>query len=124
MKYEWIDEYLLDKKRVQKDYKLEWEAYRFMVENKMFVMLAQDKQKKDIITVKVEPLYGEVLRKEYKDIVPGYYMNKQHWVSINREGQVPDSVVKEILDKSYLTLLASFSKKIQKEILEETKEEK
>lgn len=122
MKYEWIDEYLLDKKSVQKDYKVEWEAYRFMVENKMFVMLGQDKQKKNIITVKIEPLYGELLRKEYKDIMPGYYMNKQHWVSIDREGQVPDEVVKEILDKSYLILLSSFSKKLQKEILGETKE--
>ena len=116
MKYEWIDAYLLAKKMVEKDYKLEWESYRYMVKDKMFVMLGQDKQKRDLITAKVEPLYGEFLRKEYEDIVPGYYMNKQHWVSIDREGNVPDEVVKEILDKSYITLINSFSKKLQKDI--------
>ena len=119
MKYQWMDEYCLSKKGVEKDYKLEWDATRYMIKGKMFVMQGGDKNGEPIITVKLDPLYGEFLRKQYKDIVPGYYMNKEHWNSLYLEGDVPDEVVKDMLDKSYTLVLSSLSKKLQKEVLEE-----
>lgn len=45
-------------------------------------------------------------------------MNKEHWNSINPNGEVPDELLKDLLDKSYALVLGSFSKKKQKEILE------
>lgn len=118
MKYEWLDEYCLAKNGAEKDYKLEWNATRYMIRGKMFAMQGGDKYGKPIITVKLDPLFGELLRKQYKDIVPGYYMNKVHWNSLYLEGDVPDVVLRDMLDKSYDILLASFSKKAQKEIME------
>lgn len=118
MKYEWLDEYCLAKKSVEKDYKLEWNATRYMIRGKIFAMQGGDKVGKPIITVKLEPLFGELLREQYKDIVPGYYMNKVHWNSLYLEGDVPDTVLRDMLDKSYDILLASFSKKARKEIME------
>jgi predicted DNA-binding protein (MmcQ/YjbR family) len=69
------------------------------------------------ITLKLDPLEGDYWRKQYEDIIPGYYMNKIHWNSIKVAGSVPDEVVKELLDKAYETVLKSLSKKKQKEIL-------
>lgn len=69
------------------------------------------------ITLKLEPLEGEFLRKQYMDIIPGYYMNKVHWNSIKANGAVPDALMKELVDKSYNLILAGFSKKKQREIL-------
>mgnify|MGYP003302166878 CR=1 FL=1 len=69
------------------------------------------------ITLKLEPLEGEFWRKQYEDIIPGYYMNKVHWNSIQPDGAVPDELLKELLDKSYHLILAGFSKKKQAEIL-------
>ena len=116
MNYEWLDAYCLAKKGVEKDFKPEWNATRYMIKGKMFAMQGGDKFGKPIITVKLEPLFGELLRKEYKDIVPGYYMNKVHWNSLYLEGNVPDAVLRDMLDKSYNILLVSFSKKIRDEI--------
>ena len=116
MKYEWLDEYCLSKKGAEKDFKLEWNATRYMIRGKMFAMQGGDKYGKPIITVKLEPLFGEILRKQYKDIIPGYYMNKEHWNSLYLDGDVPDAVLKDMLDKSYTILLASFSNKAQNEI--------
>lgn len=116
MKYEWLDEYCLSKKGAEKDFKLEWNATRYMISGKMFAMQGGDKYGKPIITIKLEPLFGELLRKQYKDIIPGYYMNKEHWNSLYLDGDVPDAVLKDMLDKSYNILLASFSKKVQDEI--------
>lgn len=117
MKYEWLDDYCVSKQGAEKDYKAEWDAVRFMIRGKMFAMKCGDKEGRPIITIKLEPLLGEFLRNQYPDIVPGYYMNKQHWNSLYLEGNVPDDVVRDMLDKSYNIILQSFSKKMQQEML-------
>jgi predicted DNA-binding protein (MmcQ/YjbR family) len=119
MKYEWLDTYCLSKKGVEKDYKIEWEATRYMVGGKMFAMQGGDKESRAIITVKLDPLHGEILRNEHKDITPGYYMNKTHWNSVYLDGDVPDDVLRAMLDESYNILFNSMSKKMQKDINQE-----
>lgn len=57
------------------------------------------------ITLKLEPSEGSFLREQYEDIIPGYYMNKQHWNSINPNGEGEDDLVKDLLDKSYHLVL-------------------
>ena len=61
---------------------------------------------------------GSFMRQQYEDIIPGYYMNKDHWNSIKPDGRVEDDLLKDLLDKSYDLVLKSFSKKKQQEILE------
>jgi len=118
VKYQWINEYCLAKKGAEKDFKEEWNAIRYMIRGKMFAMQGGDKEGKPIITVKLVPMIGQSLRHQYKDIVPGYYMNKEHWNSLYLEGDVPEEVLKDMLDMSYGILLRSFSKKVQREIEE------
>lgn len=116
MKYPWIEEYILKKSSVERDEKDEWEATRYMIRNKMFAMLGGDKEGAPILTLKLEPDFGDFLRRQYKDIVPGYYMNKVHWNSFYLTGDVPDDVVRDMIDRSYETQLMSLPKKAQREI--------
>jgi len=118
VKYEWLDEYCLAQSGATKDYKLEWEAVRYMVGGKMFAMCAGDKYKKAIITLKLDPVFGDLLRQRYKDIVPGYYMNKLHWNSLYLDGKVPDEVLKTMVQESHRLIFGALSKKLQKEIME------
>jgi len=118
MKYEWMDEYMLSKKAAVKDFKAEWDATRYMVGGKMFAMQGGDKEHRAIITLKCLPPFGSMLREKYTDITAGYYMNKEHWNSVYLDGNVPDEVVKEMIDESYGLILESLTKKLQKEILE------
>lgn len=118
MKYEWLDDYCISKKGVEKDYKVEWEATRYMIDGKIFVLKGGDKYKKEIITVKCEPSFGQMLRSQYEDIVAGYHMNKEHWNSVYVDGDVPDDIVKQMIDMSYELVLKSLSKKKQNEIIE------
>ncbi|MDD5796429.1 MAG: MmcQ/YjbR family DNA-binding protein [Oscillospiraceae bacterium] len=118
MKYEWIDEFLLSKKGVSKDFKAEWNWVRYLIGGKMFAAIClDDNDEPYYITLKSEPLEGELLRSQYPDIIPGYYMNKVHWNSVNPNGAVPDELMKEMLDKSYDLVLKGFSKKKQQELL-------
>lgn len=66
----------------------------------------------------LEPSMGEILRQQHKDIIPGYYMNKEHWNSVYLEGVVPDDVLRDMIDRSHQLIFASLPKKMQKEILE------
>lgn len=44
-------------------------------------------------------------------------MNKQHWNSVYLDGDVPDAVLKQMIDMSYELVLNSLSKKMQRDIL-------
>lgn len=120
MRYEWIDEYLLSKNGVTKDFQKDWNWIRYQIGGKMFaaICLSSENNKPYYITLKLEPAEGDFLRSQYEDIIPGYYMNKLHWNSIKPDGEVPDDLLKDLLDKSYRLVLGGFSKKKQKEILE------
>lgn len=119
MKYPWLDKYLMSKKGTTKNTE-NWNWVRYMLGDKMYLAICLDDNNKPYyITLKLEPLEGELLRKQYRDIIPGYYMNKVHWNSINPNGEVPDELIKELADKSYDLILKSFSKKKQQEFLNE-----
>ena len=125
MKYSWIDTELLQKPSVTKDLQVEWNWIRYHIGGKMFAAVCLDDAtgKAVYITLKLAPNEGEFLRQQYEDIIPGYYMNKVHWNSIKADGNVPDDLLREMLEKSYQLVLGSFSKKKQKELLEGEKQD-
>ncbi len=82
-KYEFIKSFCLSQKGTVEDYKEEWQATRYLVGGKMYAMRGGDGQGNPIITVKLPPEEGLALRDMYAgDILPGYYMNKEHWNSV------------------------------------------
>ena len=101
MKYPWIDEYLLSKPGVTKNLQAEWNWVRYQIGDKMFAAVCLDDSsgKPVYITMKLDPAESEFLRQQYEDIIPGYYMNKTHWSSVKAEGNVPDELLQEILEK-------------------------
>ena len=117
MKYMWLDEFLQSMVGSTKDYKEEWQWTRYLIGGKMFAAICKDAtDEHHIITLKLDPLDGDFLRNQYEDIIPGYYMNKQHWNSIYLDGTVPENLMKEMIDKSYHLVLSGLSKKAQREI--------
>ncbi len=121
MRYTWIDEYLMSKPGVAKDLKQEWNWIRYQLGGKLFCAVCLDGEDKPYyINLKLTPSEGEFLRREYEDIIPGYYMNKLHWNSVKADGAVPDELLKSLLDKSYKLVLEALPKKTQREILSES----
>lgn len=122
-KYEWLDEYLLSKSGAVKDYKPEWEWFRYMVGGKMFAATCRPGPQykpydcREILQLKCEPLLAEALRNEYPDIIPGFYMDKQNWNSIYLDGEVPENVLRDLCDRSYSLIFSKLTKKAREEIL-------
>lgn len=116
MKYLWLDEYCRAKQGAVKEFKEEWNATRYLIGGKMFVLQGKDNTGKPVVTLKLLPSDGDFLRRQYEDIIPGYYMNKIHWNSVYLDGTVPDDVLRDMVDRSYDIIFASLTKKAQKEI--------
>ncbi|MDR2047750.1 MAG: MmcQ/YjbR family DNA-binding protein [Clostridiales bacterium] len=116
MKYTWLDEYCATKKGAEKEFKEEWNAIRYLIGGKMFAMQGTDNAGRPIVTLKLHPAERDFLRGQYAGIIPGYYMNKEHWNSVYLDGATPDGVLRSMIDKSYDIIFASLTKKAQKEI--------
>lgn len=105
------------------DYKAEWGWDRYRVGEKMFAALckpgmehATDYAGHPLLTLKCEPLEAELLRGQYPDILPGFYMDKRNWISIRLDGAVPQELIQQLCVKSYRRVARTLSKKRQKEI--------
>ena len=118
MKYPWIDEYLMAKRGVTKDLQAEWNWIRYHIGGKMFAAVLLDHDDRPYyINLKLDPAEGELMRKQYLDVIPGYYSNKLHWNSVKPDGDIPDDLLKTWLDRSYLLVLQDLPKAKQREIL-------
>ena len=54
----------------------------------------------DIIDVKCDPDMTNMIIQTY-GFLPGYHMNKQHWITILLDGSVSEAKVLDFLDMSY-----------------------
>ena len=72
----------------------------------------------DILNVKCDPILLGSLRGK-RGYLPAWHMNKTHWNSVRADGNVPDDLVRGMLDKAYSIVLGGMSRKRQREILGE-----
>ena len=115
MRYLWLDEYLLQKRGVTKDYQPVWNWIRYHIGGKMFAALCLDKAgEPHYINLKLEESESAFLRDQFEDILPGYYSDKRCWISVRPDGAVPDDLLRGMLDKSYGLTLAGMSKKARR----------
>ena len=67
---------------------------------KMFAIAAESSEPLDV-SVKCDPEISEALRAEFASIMPGYHLNKRHWITITLGGDVPDRRVGQLIQDSY-----------------------
>ena len=75
----------------------------------MFALVGE-KSKPTPLSLKVRPADGEVLTSMYKSVVPGYHLNKRHWITITLDGELPAAFVKELAEQSYQLVVAGLSR--------------
>ena len=126
-KYEWLDAYLQEKTGAVKDYKLEWQWWRYQVGGKLFAATCQPGPEhkgydcRELLTLKCDPLRSELLQAEFPDIIPGFYCDKRHWISVFLDGDVPEDVLRDLCDCSYRLVFGKLTKKLQRELQEKAK---
>ena len=123
MNIESFFEYCLSKKAVTEHFPFDQDTLVFKIGGKMFALasLSAWENGNPTVNLKCDPERGEELRAEYDGIVPGYHMSKIHWNTVKVNADVPDSLVKQLIDHSYELVFKSLTKKMQSEIIELSK---
>lgn len=125
-RYPWLDEFLLSLPGCAKDFKAEWGWHRYQTGGKLFAAVCAPGREHalvgghEIVTLKCDPQTSELLRSQYAEILPGFYMNKRCWVSILLDGSVPDDLLRKLCADSHALVFAALTKKAQREIMAQT----
>lgn len=53
------------------------------------------------VSLKCDPEDSIALREEFPGIVPGYHLNKKHWITVVLDGGVPDDLVEDLIRGSH-----------------------
>lgn len=112
--YLWIENYLIQKQGVQKDYKANWEWTRFLINDDMFAILCKDTEGNSVLNIKTSLEVTDYLRKKYSEVKECIYLNRLYWNSIRLDGDISNSDMKKIIDKSYSFQLGIFRNKTNK----------
>lgn len=121
-RYSWLDEHLLRQPGATRDFKVEWQWQRYLVRDKMFAAVCTPDVKyephngRTMVILKCDPLLAEAFRAEYPDVVPGFYSDKRCWNSVYLDGQVPEEVLRNMLDMSYRLVAGKLTKAVQREL--------
>ena len=111
LKYPWLENYCLAKTDTTMHFNEKEQTVQFMVKCKMFAMQSRDETGRPVISLKLLSAESEVLRRQFRDIIPGYSMNQKRWNSIYLDGSVPDEVLRDMINKSYDIILELATRK-------------
>lgn len=85
------------------------EALVFKVMGKMFALVSQGEEVTRV-TLKCEPADAEMLVSQFESVIPGYYMNKKHWITITLNDQLPDDMITDLASDSYRLVVSKLTK--------------
>ncbi|CAM2915009.1 Predicted DNA-binding protein, MmcQ/YjbR family [Flavobacterium succinicans] len=118
MNLETFYEYCLSKKAVTEHFPFDEDTLVFKVGGKMFALssLKQWEKQEPSVNLKCDPERALELRANYDAINEGYHMSKIHWNTVAINQDVPDAMLKALIDHSYDLVFKSLTKKLQAEI--------
>lgn len=114
MNVESFRDYCLAKPGVTEGFPFGPETLVFKVMGKLFALTNVDAF--DSVNLKCDPEYAIELRETFQGVKPGYHMSKKHWNTVSVESDVPEQLLKEMIDQSYDLVVQSLTKKLRDEL--------
>ncbi|HMQ09536.1 MAG TPA: MmcQ/YjbR family DNA-binding protein [Candidatus Nanoperiomorbaceae bacterium] len=68
--------------------------------DKLFALIAEGSQPLRI-SLKCDPNLAELLRDKYESVLPGYHLNKRHWITVIVTGQLTDDDIRDLARHSF-----------------------
>jgi len=103
--------YCLAKKGVTESFPFDEKTLVFKVMGKMFALTGLEHHPSRV-NLKCDPERSVELRESYPGLVmPGYHMSKLHWNTVMIEQNLPDDLVRELIDISYLLVVQGLTRK-------------
>ena len=115
MTFEQIHDYLLSQPGAVEERPFTPETPVYKVGGKMFAYSSPDAVPPSI-TIKLDPLQGQLLRSTYEAVQAGYHMNKEHWNTIALDGSIPEEELLTWIDESYTLVVSNLSQKARRQL--------
>ncbi len=113
MTHKQLEEYILSKPGSWLDFPFGEEVAVYKVGSKdtgkMFALIPEGKDPATI-SLKCDPILAVQLREKYATVMPGYHLHKKHWNTIVTSGELSDQEMFDLINHSYLLVLAGLSK--------------
>lgn len=101
-----LEEFLLQLPGVWLDYPFDEKiaVYKYGRDNggkgKMIAFVIED-SKPLRVNLKCDPQLSLNLQQKYESVLPGWHMNKKHWITVICSGQLSDDEIKDLARLSY-----------------------
>lgn len=115
MNFDSFYNYCITKAGVEESFPFNETTLVMKVMGKMFALTALDKEGFSV-NLKCDPDWALELREEHPEITAGFHMNKKHWNTVDLQGDLPSSLVREMIDHSYALVVAKLPKKLKEEL--------
>jgi len=89
--------------------------------NRRWFAILMEGDEGPFVNLKCEPLKGALLRGAYRGITPGWHMNKEHWISVGFRADVPDGLLRLLVEDSHRLTAPKRRRRRDGEGTEETK---
>jgi predicted DNA-binding protein (MmcQ/YjbR family) len=116
MNIEELRDYCINKPVVTEGFPFDESTLVFKVAGKMFLLT--DLVDTFSMNIKNTPEKVIELNEQYPSVLPGYHMNKIHWITVIIDGTISDNLLKKWIDESYDLIISGFTSK-QKMLYEE-----
>lgn len=124
MHIEQLRQYCISKKATTEEFPFDNDTLVFKVMGKMFAMVPLDRWERsnEIAVLKFDPEWALELRESYEGILGGFqqgrkpdskYTRTKHWNTVVNNQDVPDDLIKELIDHSYHIVVSGFTKKMK-----------
>ena len=70
----------------------------------------------DFVILKCDPHLADLLRAQYKGVGHRSHLDRRYWISVDLDGDVPNSQIKRLLSQSYDLVCASLTAKQKAEL--------
>lgn len=73
-------------------------------------MLMTEVPGRPVVILKADPAEAHALHEQYRNITPGYHMNKKHWITLESGEGIDTELVRELVTDSYRLIVAHLPK--------------
>lgn len=84
----------------------------YKVRGKVFALLVV-REGVQFVTLKAHPDEAAALREEHPEILPGYHMNKKHWITLTPGDTLDAAEIREIVTDSYVLVVAGLPHRLR-----------
>jgi predicted DNA-binding protein (MmcQ/YjbR family) len=85
----------------------------YKVAGKIFALLSEDEEPQRV-SLKLPPEEVQALQAQYEGtVLPGYHLNKRHWVTVLLDGVLDDDELHALIQESYDIVVAGLPKRLR-----------